>query len=187
MANLIGYARVSTGEQSADLQTDALTQAGCLRIFTDSASGKTASRPQLDRCLDFIRPGDTLVVWRLDRLGRSLKHLLAVMESLDERGVQFRSLTESLDTSTPGGRMLFSVFGAVAQFERELMIERTNAGLAAARERGRLGGRRRVMAAASVELAQQMRAEGKSMTEVATVLRVSRATVYRELERVTKK
>jgi DNA invertase Pin-like site-specific DNA recombinase len=141
MTNLIGYARVSTTDQKAELQVDALTAAGCDRVFTDKASGSLASRLQLDRMLDQLRPGDVVVVWRLDRLGRSLKNLIAMVEDLAERGVGFRSLTESIDTTTANGKLFFSIMGALAEFERELIRERTLAGLEAARARGRVGGR----------------------------------------------
>src|SRR6478735_7302752 len=135
----IGYARISTGEQLLDLQRDALTAASCASIFTDTLSGSKASRPGLDEALSHIRKGDTLVVWRLDRLGRSLKHLIEVVTALEERGIGFKSLTEQIGTTTPGGKLIFHVFGALAEFERDLIRERTTAGLAAARARGRSG------------------------------------------------
>src|SRR5664280_2379752 len=141
MKTLIGYARVSTDDQNADLQKDALKKAGCIKVFTDKASGSLASRPQLDRMLDQLRPGDVVVVWRLDRLGRSLKNLIALVEGLAEREVGFRSLSESIDTTTANGKLFFSLMGALAEFERDLIRERTMAGLAAARARGRVGGR----------------------------------------------
>src|SRR3984885_2977164 len=147
MGDLIGYARVSTLDQDASLQLDALKKAGCLKVFTDKASEALDKRPQLDRLLDQLRPGDTVAVWRLDRLGRSLKHLIALIEDLEDRGVGFRSLTEGMDTTTPGGKLVFSIFGALAEFERALIRERTKAGLAAARARGRKGGRASVIAA----------------------------------------
>ena len=137
MAHLLGYARVSTLEQNPDLQVDELTAAGCWRVWTDHASGALDRRPQLDAVLEQLRPGDTLVVWRLDRLGRSLRHLIEVVTGLDERGVGFRSLRESIDTTTAGGRLVFHLFGALAQFEREIIRDRTVAGLTAARARGR--------------------------------------------------
>ena len=136
--NLIGYARVSTTDQNAALQIDALTEAGCGRVFTDKASGSLANRPQLDRMLDHLRPGDVVVVWRLDRLGRSLKNLIALVEELKEKGVGLRSLSESIDTTTANGKLFFSIMGALAEFERELISERTMAGLEAARARGGL-------------------------------------------------
>jgi DNA invertase Pin-like site-specific DNA recombinase len=140
MGDLLGYARVSTIEQRAHLQTDALNSAGCIRVWTDKASGTLEQRPQLDRVLDHLRPGDTLVVWRLDRLGRNLRHLIATVTDLSAREVGFRSLTEGIDTTTPAGRLIFHVFGALAEFEAALIRERTTAGLAAARARGRTGG-----------------------------------------------
>jgi DNA invertase Pin-like site-specific DNA recombinase len=139
--SLLGYARVSTLEQDEALQVDALRSAGCARVFVDKASGKLEHRPALDRLLEQLRPGDTLVVWRLDRLGRSLRHLIETVQLLDSRSAVFRSLTEAIDTSTPGGKLIFHVFGALAEFERDLIRERTMAGLAAARARGRRGGR----------------------------------------------
>jgi len=139
----IGYARVSTQDQNLDLQNDALKAAGCEIIYTDKMSGTKKNRPGLEEILGFIRKGDTLVVWKLDRLGRSLKHLIQVLNQLDERGVYFKSIQESLDTSTPGGKLIFHVFGALAEFERDIIRERTLAGLAAARARGRKGGRPR--------------------------------------------
>jgi DNA invertase Pin-like site-specific DNA recombinase len=144
---LIGYARVSTPSQSLDLQIDALVQAGCdkKRIFTDIASGSKTARPGLDKALDYAREGDILVVWKLDRLGRSLGHLIEVVRGLSDRGIGFKSIQESLDTTTSGGRLIFHVFGAIAEFERDLIRERTNAGLEAARARGKKGGRKRVL------------------------------------------
>jgi DNA invertase Pin-like site-specific DNA recombinase len=138
----VGYARVSTQDQNTDLQRDALTQAGCGKIFEDKASGADPDRPQLKECLRYLQSGDVLIIWKLDRLGRSLGHLIDVIEYLRERGVAFRSLTDPIDTTTPAGMLIFQVFGAVAQFERSLNRERVSAGLAAARARGRVGGRR---------------------------------------------
>ncbi len=153
---LLGYARVSTGAQDLALQRDALNAAGCLRIFEDTASGALDDRPQLSSLLDDLREGDTLVVWRLDRLGRSLRHLIDTVTALADRGVGFRSLRESIDTTTPGGRQVFHVFTALAQFERDLISERTRAGLAAARARGRKGGRRTVMTTSKLAVAREM-------------------------------
>jgi DNA invertase Pin-like site-specific DNA recombinase len=142
MAHLLGYARISTGEQHPDLQVDALKAAGCYRVFADTASGALAARPALDQVLDQLRPGDTLVVWKLDRLGRSLRHLVdTTTTTLADRGIGFRSLQESIDTTTPSGKLVFHIFAALAEFERDLIRERTSAGLAAARARGRTGGR----------------------------------------------
>src|SRR3954449_1582077 len=137
----IGYARVSTGEQTLDLQLDALTKAGCGKIYQETASGAKAERPVLQDVLGYLRPGDTLVVWRLDRLGRSLKHLIETVSLLAERGIGLKSLTEQIDTGTSGGKLIFHIFGALAEFERNLIRERTNAGLIAARARGKKGGR----------------------------------------------
>lgn len=141
----IGYARVSTAEQDLALQFDALAKAGCARVFEDTASGATADRPGLTAALAFAREGDVLVVWKLDRIGRSLPHLIETVNALEARGVGFRSLTEAIDTTTPGGRLIFHIFGALGQFERDLIRERTRAGLDAAAARGRRGGRRPVM------------------------------------------
>ncbi len=181
MNNLIGYARVSTTAQDPQLQLDALTAAGCARIFTESVSGVKTHRPELDAALKYLREGDQLVVWRLDRLGRSLPHLLDVLVQLDGRGVGFRSLTEALDTSTSGGRLVFSVFGAIAQFERELITERTRAGLAAAKAQGRVGGRPRTMTQANIDYARDQRTGGASWNDIAASLRLSRSTVQRSL------
>lgn len=179
----VGYARVSTGDQNLDLQTDALRQAGCARIFTDKASGSLADRPQLAAALDYIRPGDTLVVWRLDRLGRSLRHLVDTVTSLQELGVGFRSLQESIDTTTTGGRLVFHVFCALAEFERDLVRDRTRAGLAAARARGRVGGRKPSLNPDQVAVLRRLYAEGDhTVAEIARIVGVSRATVYRHLE-----
>ncbi len=182
MAALLGYARVSTGAQDLALQHDALNTAGCLRIFDDTASGALDDRPQLAELLDHLREGDTLVVWRLDRLGRSLRHLIDTVTALADRGVGFRSLRESIDTTTPGGRLVFHVFAALAEFERDLISERTHAGLAAARARGRKGGRRTVMTPAKLAVAREMYDSRKHTTAaIAAVVGVSRATLYRAL------
>jgi len=181
MAHLIGYARVSTHEQNADLQHDALTGAGCRRIFTDQASGSRDDRPKLAATLDQVLAGDTLIVWRLDRLGRSLPHLIETIAELERRGVGFRSVTEQIDTTTPGGRLVFHMFGALAEFERDLIHNRTHAGLAAARERGRRGGRPRALTGDKAAAATAMRAAGQNPTTIAATLGVSRATVYRHL------
>src|ERR671915_2547182 len=143
---LIGYARVSTGEQTLDLQLDALQEAVCEKSYTETASGPKAERPVLQEVLGYLRSGDTLVVWRLDRLGRSLRHLIETVAALAERGIGFKSLTEQIDTTTSGGKLVFHVFGALAEFERDLLRERTHAGLAAARARGPTGGRPKKLA-----------------------------------------
>src|SRR6184192_2483038 len=137
----IGYARVSTQDQTLNLQKDALEKLGCNKIFTDTSSGTKAERNGLEEALEYVREGDTLVVWRLDRLGRSLKHLIETISQLDTRKIGFKSLTENIDTTTSGGKLIFHIFGALAEFERNLIRERTNAGLEAARARGRKGGR----------------------------------------------
>jgi DNA invertase Pin-like site-specific DNA recombinase len=138
---LIGYARVSTADQTLALQQDALQEAGCDKVFTDTASGSKQERAGLEDALSHVRKGDTLVVWRLDRLGRSLRHLIDTITDLSQRGIGFRSITENIDTTSSGGKLVFHIFGALAEFERDIIRERTNAGLQAARARGRLGGR----------------------------------------------
>ncbi len=179
---ILGYARVSTLDQNLELQHDALEKAGCERIFEDQISGASSERPGWAKATTALREGDTLVVWRLDRLGRSLKHLIDTVNELDARGVGFRSLGENIDTTTPGGRLVFHIFGALAEFERELIRERTHAGLAAARARGRKGGRPRKLAPRQVATARTLLGDGKhSVTEVAAMLGVSRNTLYRAL------
>ena len=183
MGDLLGYARVSTIEQNASPQLDALKAAGCIKVFTDKASGSLDRCPQLDRLLDQLRQGDTVVVWRLDRLGRSLKHLIQIVEDLAEMGVGFKSLTEGMDTTTSGGKLVFSIFGALAEFERSLIRERTMAGLAAARSRGRVGGRPPVMTSDKIKVARQLyKARELTVEEIAKTIGVSRKTVYRHLE-----
>lgn len=179
LADLLGYARVSTGEQRPDLQLDALRAARCSRVWTHVASGASLDRPQLAAALDHLRPGDTLVVWKLDRLGRSLRHLVGTVGDLGRHGIGFESLQESLDTTTPGGRLVFHLFGALAEFERDLIRERTRAGLAAARARGRAGGRRSVMTPEKLAVARQLLAAGRSPAVVAATIGVGRTTVYR--------
>ena len=178
---LVGYARVSTQDQNADLQRDALKAAGCEKIFTDKLSGARADRPGLAKAMEMTREGDVLAVWRLDRLGRSLVHLIETVQALESRGVGFRSLTESIDTTTSGGKLIFHVFGALAEFERSLIKERTIAGLAAARQRGRVGGRPRAMTEDKVAAARKLLASGSSPSEVASVVGVSVPTLYRWL------
>jgi len=185
VGKLLGYARVSTLEQNAGLQADALTAAGCWRVFTDHVSGAKAERPELDRVLEQLRDGDTLVVWRLDRLGRSLRHLIDVVADLSARGVGFWSVTESIDTTTTsGGRLVFHVFGALAEFERDLIRERTLAGLQAARRRGRAGGRPALMTKDKTTTAQRMYDQQElTVEQIARALGVSRSTIYRALNR----
>lgn len=183
MAHLYGYARVSTVDQDPALQLDALKAAGCARIFTDKVSGKLERRPQLDKLLDVLLPGDVIVVWRLDRLGRSLTHLIGFLSELGERGVEFRSLTEAIDTTTATGKLLFNIMGSLAEFERALIVERTQAGLAAARARGRHGGRPRKVDDAKIKLIRQLYdAQEHSVEAIARMVGVGRTTVYRSLE-----
>ena len=175
-----GYARVSTHQQDEALQRDALEAAGVDRIYVDHASGATSSRPALDQLLGQVRSGDTVVIWRLDRLGRSLRHLIDLVAELEDRGVGLRSLTESIDTSTPGGRLIFHVVGSLAEFEKDLIRERTMAGLAAARARGRVGGRPTVWTPDKAKAATAMVASGAhDISTIARALGVSRASVYR--------
>lgn len=179
---LIGYARVSTGDQNLDLQKNALVRAECELIFEDTASGKNAKRPGLRKAIRRLRPGDSLVVWkldRLDRLGRSVRDLITLVSELQERGIHFRSLTDSIDTSTPAGRFFFHVMSALAEMERELIVERTRAGLAAAREHGRIGGRRRIMTTEVVERCRRMLENGATRQQVADVIGVGVKTVYK--------
>ena len=179
---LIGYARVSTPDQSVDAQTAELRAAGCVRIFTETATGADPARPQLAACLDYLRDGDTLVVARLDRLGRSLVHLLGVVEDLRTAGVGLRSLHEAIDTTTPAGRMVLGVFAALAEFERELISERTRAGLAAAKARGAVPGRPRAMTGEQLAHARALISAGASKGSVARTLGVGRSTLYRYLD-----
>ncbi|EDF5515614.1 DNA-invertase, partial [Salmonella enterica] len=164
---------------NTDLQRNALNCAGCELIFEDKISGKTSDRPGLKKVLRTLSEGDTLVVWKLDRLGRSMRHLVVLVEEMRERGINLRSLTDSIDTSTPMGRFFFHVMGALAEMERELIVERTRAGLAAAREKGRVGGRKRVMTTDIVSRARNMFSNGATLKQVALVLEVSEKTVYK--------
>jgi DNA invertase Pin-like site-specific DNA recombinase len=174
----IGYARVSTQDQKPELQLDALEAAGCEQVFQEKMSGKVRERPQLEACLRTLRKGDTLVVWRLDRLGRSLKDLVEIVHGLEGRGIGFQSLTESIDTTTAGGRLVFHVFGALAEFEHNLIRDRTVAGLAAARARGRMGGRRLKLSKADVRKAAAMLMDPMmTKTVVASHFGVSRVTI----------
>jgi DNA invertase Pin-like site-specific DNA recombinase len=182
MGHQLGYARVSTTDQQPQLQVDALQRAGCYRVFTETASGTRTDRLTLEQLLDQLRPGDTLVVWKLDRLGRSLRHLVDTVTGLADRGVGFRSLQEAIDTTTPGGKLVFHVFAALAEFERDLIRERTTAGLVAARARGRYGGRPSVMTAHKLKVAEDMYRSGQyTVAAIATTLGVSRASIYRHL------
>jgi DNA invertase Pin-like site-specific DNA recombinase len=176
---IIGYARVSTFEQTLDLQRDALHEAGASCTYEDKASGKSADRPELVHCLKALRDGDTLVVWRLDRLGRNLQDLIHIVNDLEERNVKFRSLKESIDTNGPAGKLVFHMFAALAQFERELVRERTLAGLEAARARGRRGGRPCALDPAQRKAALAlMRNRDMSVVEISRQFGVSRSTLY---------
>ena len=180
----VGCARVSTHEQNLSLQKDALKKAGCGKIFYDQTSGAKANRPGLQEAEAYVREGDTLVVWRLDRLGRSLKHLIETVTALEERGVGFQSLQESINTTTSGGRLVFHIFGALAEFERNLIQERTRAGLAAARARGRRGGRPKAMDEKKTQLLYQLYNERKqTVKEICNILDISRSTLYAYLQR----
>ena len=176
----IGYCRVSSNDQTLNLQKDALKKAGCEKIFSDTASGASSSRPGLDQCLNQLRKGDTLVVWRLDRLGRSLKHLLTLVEDFSNRGIEFVSLTEAIDTTTSGGKLVFSIFGAIAEFERQIIKERTNAGLAAARARGRKGGRKEQHNSKKISTAVKLAdTSPDTIADICKHLGISRSTYYR--------
>ena len=177
---IFGYARVSTDGQLLDAQTDALTTAGAERIFADKISGSTRKRPKLDQLLDQLRPGDMIVVTKYDRLARSLRDLLDIVEAIKERGGEFRSLAEDIDTTTPAGRLIFHVFASIAQFERERISERTREGLEAAKKRGRVGGRPPALSVAQRDEVRRMRdEEGRRLTEIAQLFRVSVKTVRR--------
>ena len=176
----LGYARVSTEDQSLDLQRDALRKAGTERIYEEKESGGKVERPELLKLLDTLRPGDTLVVWRLDRLGRSLKHLIQTIEELEARGVGFQSVTETIDTTTPNGKLIFHIFAALAEFERALIRERTKAGIKAARARGRNGGRPKTMDEQKKRQAQILRDDPtQSVAGICKTLNISRTTFYR--------
>jgi DNA invertase Pin-like site-specific DNA recombinase len=178
-----GYARVSTADQSTQLQQDSLRAAGCERVYSDEGvSGAKTKRPQLDRCLKSLQAGDVLVVWKLDRLGRSLAHLIEVVADLQARGVGFVSVTEAIDTTTPQGTLLFHLMGALAQFERSLIAERVTAGRKAAQARGVRFGPRPKLSHVHIQTARQMHEDGRSVAEIARTMRVHRATLYRALE-----
>jgi DNA invertase Pin-like site-specific DNA recombinase len=183
---LVGYARVSTQDQTLALQKDALEKIGCKKIFTDTASGAKAERTGLNEALEYVREGDTLVVWRLDRLGRSLKHLIETITELNNRKIGFKSIQESIDTTTSGGKLVFHIFGALAEFEREIIRERTQAGLTAARARGRLGGRPKAKALNTpkkITLAQSLyNDKNNTIDEICKTLNISRATLYRYIK-----
>jgi len=179
---LIGYARVSTDDQHLALQHDSLQKAGCEKVFSDQQSGVATERPGLTSLFESLRPGDTLVIWRLDRLGRSLKHLIQLVEQLDQRKVGLKSLQENIDTTTSGGRLVFHLFGALAEFERTLIRERTQAGVNAARARGRQGGRPKLLETNKRDLAIRLHRERQhSIAEICTMMGISKSTLYNYL------
>lgn len=179
---LVGYARVSTQDQNPALQIDALKAAGCEKLFTEKASGAQRDRPELAAALSFMRKGDSLVVWRLDRLARSLPQLIETVAQLEAEGIGLRSLTEAIDTTTAGGKLIFHIFGALAEFERSVIRERTRAGLKAARDRGRKGGRPPALSGSDLAAAKAMLRDPEiTVAEVAKRLQVSPATLYRYL------
>jgi DNA invertase Pin-like site-specific DNA recombinase len=176
----IGYARMSTVEQNLNLQTDALERAGCRKIFTDTASGSIDCRRGLIDTIEFCREGDSLVVWKLDRLGRSLRHLIDTVNKLQSNGVEFVSLQESVDTTTSGGKLVFHVFGALAEFEREMIRERTKAGLRAARARGRMNGRPKKLSSQQIKIAKKLMGDKETKVfDISKTMNVSRSTLYR--------
>lgn len=180
---LIGYARVSTKDQTLDLQRNVLLQIGCEKVFTDVASGSKSERDGLNEALSYVREGDTLVVWRLDRLGRSIKDLIEKINALENRKIGFKSLQENMDTTTSGGRLIFHIFGALAEFERNLIRDRTQAGLAAARARGRLGGRPPVDSKKVEMIAALYANQQTSISAICYQFKISRATLYRYVEK----
>lgn len=184
MSTLIGYARVSTADQSLDMQIDSLKKAGCHQVFTDVASAVKSVRPGLEKALAYLREGDTLVVWKIDRLGRSLAHLVQTVDQLRERGVAFRSLTDAgLDTTTRNGKLLFNLFATLAEFERDLIRERTKAGLATAAAKGRRGGRRPVITSAKLDRALRLiRDKNLTVREAAAVIGVGKTALYEALK-----
>ncbi len=176
---LIGYARVSTSDQNLNLQKDALLKIGCEKIYEDEISGTIKVRPGLDKTLEMLRSGDTLVVWKLDRLGRSVKNLISLISDLNSKDIHFKSITDSIDTSTPSGRFFFHVMASLSEMERELIVERTKAGLDAAKKLGRVGGRKRKMTPSKVTSAKKLLASGVVPKDVAQNLGISIATLYR--------
>ncbi len=177
----IGYARVSSEDQKLDLQLNALNDAGCERVFTDKLTGKINDRPGLKEAISHLRKDDVLVVWKLDRLGRSVKNLIEVVERLESKGIQFQSITDKIDTSTPSGKFFFHMMAALSQMERELIVERTQAGLKAARQRGIVGGRKRSMTTSKMDAAKMLIDAGTTAKDVAKTIGVSVPTLYRWL------
>ena len=184
MGTLVGYSRISTADQTVTSQEDALRAAGCTHLYRDTISGAKMERPGLNEALAYLREGDTLVVWKLDRLGRSMAHLIETVRALDAKGVGFRSLTEGVDTTTPGGTLVFHLFGALAQFERDLIRERTRAGLTAAAARGRKGGRKPVVTPEKLARAKVLMAGGLNVREAAARVKVGKTALYNALSEV---
>ena len=176
-----GYARISTIDQNADMQLKALQRAGCKKIFKDELSGATTKRPSLLRCIKTLQDGDTLIVWKLDRLARSLRDLVSMIEDFEKRGIHFRSLTEEINTTTPGGKLIFHIFAALAEFERGLIIERTREGMKAARARGVRSGPKPKLSPQQIDHARKLIDQGKRREEVADLFKVGRTTLYRAL------
>lgn len=177
----VGYARVSTDDQTVSLQIDALIEAGCEKVFEEVASGARSDRPVLEETIQFLRSGDTLVAYKLDRVARSLPHLIKIMDQLNASGIAFQSISEEINTSTPSGKLIFHIFGAISEFERDLIQERTMAGLKAARKRGRVGGRPRIMTNEKIKAAQKLLSSGTPAKDVASMLSISLPTLYRWL------
>ena len=184
----IGYARVSTPEQQLRMQKDALRKAGCEKIYTDIVSGVKADRPGLDKALDHLRKGDTLVVWKLDRLGRSIQHLIQLVKTLQEQKITFKSLQENMDTATSGGKLIFHIFSALAEFERDLIKERTQAGLKAARARGRMGGRPPLLDTRKIKrMIEMYDAQKNTVAEICKIYNISRPSFYNYLNKRKRK
>lgn len=182
--NLIGYARVSTRDQNPDFQIKALQDAGCHRVFTDFASGTRQERPEFTACLDYLRKGDILIVWKLDRLGRNASHLIGLVENLAAREILFRSLTEALDTSTPTGKATFTILCAIAQMERDVLIERTRAGIELARAQGRRAGPKEILSRSALQQIRRLKSDPTiSLKQIAAQYKVNRSTIYRALKR----
>ena len=180
----VGYARVSTKEQNLHMQEDALKNAGCEEIYTDIASGSKSERPGLDKVLSYIREGDTLVVWKLDRLGRSIQHLIETVAKLSKRKIAFKSLQENIDTKTSGGKLIFHIFGALAEFERDLIRERTDAGLKSARARGHMGGRPTLLDNRQIKrMIEMYNAKKNTVGEICKIYEISRPSFYNYLKR----
>lgn len=180
----IGYARVSTPEQQLRMQKDALRKAGCEKIYTDIVSGVKAERPGLDKALDHLRKGDTLVVWKLDRLGRSIQHLIQLIKTLQDQKITFKSLQENMDTATSGGKLIFHIFSALAEFERDLIKERTQAGLKAARARGKMGGRPPLLDTRKIKrMIEMYDAQKNTVAEICKIYNISRPSFYNYLNK----